>query len=198
MPKAMDPAIREQVLQAAARLLDSGSESAVTMRVIADETGVAVTTIYERFESREGLLHALTAYLAEDEAERFAQCQQVEQVFESFLKYAQEHPHRYKLLSESFLERLATGGALPGFELLKDRLARKLGGVSNDHDELALGITELMAGTVTGLLISLKNTEYQANVKRAGRSTLELILCAAVNDKKTTKPAPKRRTATSH
>jgi AcrR family transcriptional regulator len=176
MPKVADPLLRSAILAAAERLLERGSESAVTMRAVAEEAGIAVTTVYERFDGREGLLRALAVHFAATEAQKFLEWTTVEQVFDHYLDFAQANPYRYKLMVDSFFERLGSGSTVPGFELLKSLLAKRFGGNSAQYDELGMGIMELMAGTVMGLMAAGNNRDHQTRAKVAAKSTLDRIL----------------------
>jgi AcrR family transcriptional regulator len=176
MPKVANPLLRSEILSAAGRLLDRGSDSAVTMRAVAEEAGIAVTTVYERFDGREGLMRALAVHLAEDEARRLLDCKTMEELFDRYLEFAQAHPYRYKLMVDSFFERLETGATLPGVELAKCLLVRRVGGTPEQHEELALGIIELMAGAMTGMMAAGSNLENQRRAKSAAQSVLRLAL----------------------
>ncbi len=190
MPKTANPQLGTDILEAAARLLKQGSADAVTMRAVAEETGVAVTTIYERFGDRRGLLRALAEHFAQEEGRVLSKWTTIEQIFQQYPQFALAEPHRYKLLADTFLERVATSGS-PGFELVKKALAQRLGGTSDDQNDLALALVALLAGTVTGIVTAGENAEYQAWIRRAVKSLLDRVLA---NSQKTPKrlARPKR------
>jgi AcrR family transcriptional regulator len=54
------------ILVAAASAIDIGGESAVKVNVLAREVGVAVTSLYHHFGSREGLIEAAQAFRYQD------------------------------------------------------------------------------------------------------------------------------------
>jgi AcrR family transcriptional regulator len=176
MPKAVDPLIRNEILESAERLLDRGSERAVTMRALSDVTGIAVTTIYDRFEGHEGLLRALAERFALDEVRRLSKWHTIEEVFEHYLDYAQAKPHRYKLIVDTFWERLGRTEKVAGLELVKSLLAERLGGAPEDHEELGLGVIELMAGTVTAIMTAGKQVKFQKKARCGARAVLNRAL----------------------
>lgn len=176
MPRPADPLIRKEILDASERLLERGSEQAVTMRAVAEETGIAVTTIYERFDGREGLLRELTVHFADEEAKKLAKWKTIEEVFDHYLDFAQAHPHRYKMLADSFFERLGSGAPMPGFDLTKRMLAKRLGGRPGDYEELGLGVVQLLSGTVTAMTMAGEKREYQTKAKRAAKAALRRML----------------------
>src|SRR4051795_7365743 len=62
--------LREEILQAAARLLEeSGREDAVTLRAVARAVGISAPSIYAHFDAREQILDAVVAEAFEDLSE---------------------------------------------------------------------------------------------------------------------------------
>jgi len=177
MPRPTDPLIREEILTAAEELLDQGSATAITMRAISEKTGIAVTTIYERFGDRERLLRELAYHLSEVEARKVEQFTKLDEMLLFYFRYAEENPSRYELLAETFFERLE-GDGVPGYSLLKQRLAETLGGAPEDHEELAMGVLALLVGTVKGIMIVDESSPYREKIVQAAISTLRLILAA--------------------
>src|SRR4051794_15625381 len=56
---------REAIVREAAKLIHDGGEDALTVRAVADATGVAERTVYRHFESRDVLLQAAWKRMAE-------------------------------------------------------------------------------------------------------------------------------------
>ncbi len=185
MPRLADPKIGTEILDAATRLLDKDSADAVTMRAVSEQTGIAVTTIYERFGDRRGLLHSLALHVAEDEALMLSRWSTIEELFCRYLDFAQVSPHRYKLLADTFFERLESKSGVPGFDWLKTLLARRIGGTPEEHTELALGIVALLVGTVSGIVYAGEdNVGYQARVRNAATSVLTRALASKEKHRK--------------
>ncbi|MET9325293.1 TetR/AcrR family transcriptional regulator [Tsukamurella sp. NPDC003166] len=68
-PRALDPAVRNAVMDAAIRILGTEGRSALTARRLARETGTSTTVVYTYFGSMDDLhrhvrRHAITALLA--------------------------------------------------------------------------------------------------------------------------------------
>ncbi len=131
---------------------------------------------HQRFGDRDGLLRALALHIAQDEARVLSRWTTVEQIFEHYPQYAMEAPHRYKLLADTFLERVGTEDAAPAFHLLTEMLANRIGGTPADQRDLALGLTALMAGTVAGIVTAGENTQKREWVRRAVKSVLRRVL----------------------
>jgi len=106
-PRGEGSRLRQDILEAASRILEAtGSEQAVTLRAVARAVGISAPSIYAHFPDREaivdqlvaggfaeltaGLLAAMSAY--DRPADRLlAACR-------SYLRYAAEHPRRYRIL----------------------------------------------------------------------------------------------------
>jgi AcrR family transcriptional regulator len=176
MPKSPNPLISRKLLDAAEQLLESGSEAAVTLRRLSEKTGIAVTTIYERFHDRQGLMTALGQHVGEKENNKLANARSVTEIFDHYLRFARASPHRYKLVVDTFARRLKDGITPPSIELLKRALARQLGGTPEQYEERALGIIQLLIGAATAIRVGEQHRDIQAKALRAAKSALRLLL----------------------
>jgi AcrR family transcriptional regulator len=97
---------REKLVSAAAALLDSGGESAVTLRAVGQAVGVSHNAPYKHFKDRSALLAAVAiedfGMLAEEAAGiRLSPLEPMAKLRRSlgtFIDYGREHPSRYRLL----------------------------------------------------------------------------------------------------
>ena len=97
------------LIAAAAALLDSGGESAVTLRAVGAAVGVSHNAPYKHFKDRSALLAAV----ANDDftmlTNAFAKIRQsssmplikLQRALKAFIEYGQKHPARYRLLYSS-------------------------------------------------------------------------------------------------
>ena len=99
----------KKLVAAAAALLDSGGESAVTLRAVGHAVGVSHNAPYKHFKDRSALLAAVaiedltmltTAFagIRESSAEPM---DKLKRAFETFIDYGHKHPSRYRLLLSS-------------------------------------------------------------------------------------------------
>ena len=107
------------LIAAAAALLDSGGESAVTLRAVGAAVGVSHNAPYKHFKDRSALLAAV----ANDDftmlTNAFAKIRQssskplikLQRALKAFIEYGQKHPARYRLLYSS-PDLAAPGGDL--------------------------------------------------------------------------------------
>ncbi|MEU8959628.1 TetR family transcriptional regulator [Streptomyces sp. NPDC048518] len=98
------PLDREQVIEAAARLVKRHGPEALTMRALAAELGAAVTSIYWHVGNRESLLDALVdrtlADLGEIRATGRTPAQRVAAVARALRHQLLDHPHLVAMVHE--------------------------------------------------------------------------------------------------
>ena len=96
----------KKLVAAAAALLDSGGESAVTLRAVGHAVGVSHNAPYKHFKDRSALLAAVaiedlttltTAFVSIREFPS-EPMDKLKRALETFIDYAHEHPSRYRLL----------------------------------------------------------------------------------------------------
>jgi AcrR family transcriptional regulator len=105
-PRGAGHRLRDDLLNAAAQLLQEGGEAALTMRAVTRAVGAAPQSIYAHFTDREDLLWAvLRGWFAE--LERVLQQggnaesnprRRLEHLSRTYCRYGLMHPHRYRLL----------------------------------------------------------------------------------------------------
>ena len=96
----------KKLVAAAAALLDSGGESAVTLRAVASAVGVSHNAPYKHFEGRSALLAAvaiedfttLTAAFASIRSSQSKPMGKLKKALETFVEYGRAYPARYKLM----------------------------------------------------------------------------------------------------
>lgn len=124
-PKEHGEETREQLLEAAARLLSEEGVDAVSVRRLAQEVGTSTRAIYSLFGSKDGLLAAMYRRAAETFNRLHqavpVQTDPLDELIPLGLAYRQsalEEPHLYGLLF---------GGAVPGFRPSEEdmRLAQR-------------------------------------------------------------------------
>lgn len=96
----------QRLVAAAASLLDSGGEGAVTIRAVAQAVGMSHNAPYKHFTDRSALLSAvavqdftaLTNAFVEVRQLRVEPLAKLNRALTVFVSYAREHPARYRLL----------------------------------------------------------------------------------------------------
>lgn len=104
----LDPEVRrEQILDAAERVLAAGEPADLTFEQVAESAGVSRGLVYNYFGDRAGLLGAVLLRALEPLAEALEDQlaavgsepeQQLHRVIETYLRFAADHPAAWKLL----------------------------------------------------------------------------------------------------
>lgn len=108
----------DRLIVAAAKLLDSGGSSAVTLRAVAQAVGVSHNAPYKHFKDRNAILAAVAEVDFGDLTKAFLKAAEhpkpeaaLKQAVGAFFAYGRKHPARYRLLF-SDPDIAACGGSL--------------------------------------------------------------------------------------
>jgi AcrR family transcriptional regulator len=159
----MTASTAERLVAAAAELLDTGGESAVTLRAVGAAIGVSHNAPYKHFASRDDLLAAvatndfaaLTETWRQIRGSRDGSADRLVRVLDVAIRFAQDHPARYRLLFNSpeiaVREgplRLAAEGALDEFTAIieDEQAAGSLPPAPSNH------LAVVLFATVHGLI----------------------------------------------
>ncbi|WP_432840953.1 TetR/AcrR family transcriptional regulator [Dactylosporangium sp. CA-092794] len=128
--------LREEILQAAAGLLERSSRDAVTLRAIARAAGIAAPSIYPHFADRDAILDAVVSRAFETLGEHCAVAAagaengaaRVRAVAHAYAAFARERPGEYRLLFDRYPGNInpATpeyGSGRRAFQFLVDAIA---------------------------------------------------------------------------
>ncbi len=156
------PSTRDQLVAAAARLLDEGGPEAVTLRAVAQAVGVSHNAPYRHFEDKRALLTAVARAGFRELGSAFARASEtaasplaaLKLVVCLYFDFARRHPARYKLLfSDPDVGR--EGGELEIEALRAFGVVAGLVGAAQRSGELRAGrpaeFTALLYGAVHGL-----------------------------------------------
>ncbi len=133
-PRGEGSRLREEILDAAVRLIDAGGPERVTLRGVAREAGISAPSIYDHFADRTEILAAvLDRFLGELEAHIRAAIEQHEDPVDSllagceaYLTFSDQDPSRYAFLfryvpsADTDIPREPAAGEAEPFELLVD------------------------------------------------------------------------------
>jgi AcrR family transcriptional regulator len=154
MPPIPDKHLEERILKTARRLWRTRGESGLTLRAVAREAGTTTPSLYKRFRNKEALQLAL-AYRLRDElnAELFSS-PSIEEVYQRYLRYAEENPHEYELLRMSWGHFFSPGSPRPGRAWLLAQLAARFGGKPENYTRLFDALFLVCHGTATLLTVA--------------------------------------------
>ena len=147
MPRQPDPELEQRILHAASRLWARGGEKALTMRAVAKASGTTTPTVYERYRDRDDILRALRIQTRNDLFAALSRTRTLREALQAQLKFALEYSHAYEVLFDGVGKPPSLHEAWPSFNLMRQRVAEKIGGTPREHTRLMLAIWSLMHGT---------------------------------------------------
>jgi len=188
MPRHPDPDLEERILNAAHKLWHRGGDKALTLRAVARAAGTNTPAVYRRFKDRHELIRGLLLRIVERLGRQFAAGKTVEDMLEVYVQYALEEPHEYELFYTygHELNQKKRPGPLrpiresrPNFALVEHRLAKQLGGSSEEQTRLTLALWALAHGTSTLLLSKSLPQGHEEDLRSVTRTAVKVLLDGA-------------------
>jgi AcrR family transcriptional regulator len=164
MPRTADQSLEAKIVKAAHRLWRLHGSTSLTLRAVAVAAGTTTTTVYKRFRNKEALLLALAELVQIRITERTTSAPTIEESYRRFLKFADQHPHEYRLLwGPAWSELLGPGRPRPIKDWLLDKFAARFGGKPKDYVLSYYALFLLVHGTAS-LLIVTRNRRTKAEI----------------------------------
>jgi AcrR family transcriptional regulator len=183
LPRQADPQLEKRILDAACRLWSRGGEKALTMRGVADAAATTTPTVYERYRDRDDILRAVRLQTRAELFAALSRTGSLAQAFERYLEFAMEHPHAYTMLFDGFAQPPSLHEPWPSFNLLRQRLAERLGGTPRKHTRLMLSLWSLMHGTAMLLIQGGVAGPLRTQMFHACLDALEAIIAQDASSK---------------
>jgi AcrR family transcriptional regulator len=191
LPRQADPQLEQRILEAASRLRARGGEKALTMRAVAKCAGTTTPTVYERYRDRDDILRALRIQTRVELFATLRDCRTLAQTCQSYLEFALEHRHAYEVLYDKFAEPPSLHEPWPSFNLMRERLTKRLGGTPRQHTRLMLSIWSLMHGTAMLLIRGGAVGALRTQMFHACLDAVEVIVAETARSKGRTRSGPK-------
>jgi AcrR family transcriptional regulator len=185
VPRKADAALEGRILDVAYRLWSKGGEHALTMRAVARTAGTTTPTLYERFKDKDDLLDFLRDRARQKMFRAVERASSPVEVCRKGLKFALSHGNEYRLFSSDWAIRVGRKEPLPTFTFLKQRLAEKLGGLPDQHAQLALALVALVHGTAMVLLAEGVTPRVSREMKQACIAGCETLIVPTAGAKAT-------------
>ena len=147
MPRHPDPDLEQRILGAASRLWARGGEKSLTMRAVAKAAGTTTPTVYERYRDRQDILRALRLKTRSELFTALSRTRTLHEAVQRQLEFALENSHAYEVLFDGVGCPPSLHEPWPSFNLMRERVARQIGGAPREHNRLILAIWSLMHGT---------------------------------------------------
>lgn len=117
------------------------------MRAVAKAAGTTTPTVYERFRDRDEILRGLRLKTRRELFSRLSRAQTLREATERHLEFALENTYAYEVLFDGVGQPPSLNEPWPSFNLMRERLAREIGGTPRQHTRLMLALWSLMHGT---------------------------------------------------
>lgn len=190
MPRHPDPDLEDRILNAAQTLWKRGGEKSLTMRAVARAAGTNTPAVYRRFKDRRDLLRAMLLRTVARLRRRFEAGENLEAMAESYIEEALRLPHEYELFYTHGHELSPAKGSgrarpiresRPNFAFIELELAKRLGGVPEEHTRLALALWATLHGTASLLLSQTIPKEHAAELRSACRAAVKTLIRGSAN-----------------
>ena len=148
MPRQPDPELEQRILDAASRLWARGGEKALTMRAVAKAAHTTTPTVYGRYRDRGDILRALRLETRRELFSTLSRTGTLSQSVERYINFALDHSYAYEVLFDGVGKPPSLHEPWPSFNLMRERIASRIGGTPREHSRLMLAIWSLMHGAV--------------------------------------------------
>jgi AcrR family transcriptional regulator len=191
VPRHPDPDLEQRILAAASRLWARGGEKALTMRAVAHAAGTTTPTVYERYRDRDDILRALRLETRRELFAALSATRTLREAFQAHLEFALEHSHAYEVLFDGVGKPPSLHEPWPSFNLMRERVAKRLGGSPRQHTRLMLAVWSLMHGTSMLIIRGGFEGELRIQTVHACLDAFEGMLEAAARSKSLSHSGPK-------
>ncbi|HEY6372483.1 MAG TPA: TetR/AcrR family transcriptional regulator [Candidatus Sulfotelmatobacter sp.] len=147
MPRHPNPDLEQRILGAASRLWARGGEKGLTMRAVAKAAGTTTPTVYERYRDRDDILRALRLQTRRELFAALSRTRTLREAFHAHLEFALEHSHAYEVLFDGVARPPSLHEPWPSFNLMRERVAKRMGGDPRQQTRVMLAVWCLMHGT---------------------------------------------------
>jgi AcrR family transcriptional regulator len=191
LPRQADPQLEQRILEAASRLRAKGGEKALTMRAVAKASGTTTPTVYERYRDRDDILRALRIQCRVQLFARLRGSRTWAEACHSYLEFALENRHAYEVLYDKFAEPPSLHEPWPSFNLLRERLTKRLGGTPRQHTRLMLSLWSLMHGTAMLMIRGGAVGSLRTQMFHACLDAVEVVVAETARSKGKARSGPK-------
>ena len=149
------------------------------MRAVAKAAGTTTPTVYERYHDRDDILRALRLKTRSELFSALTRTRTLREAIQRQLDFALEHTHAYEVLFDGVGKPPSLHEPWPSFNLMRERLAKQLGGDPRRHNRIILAIWSLMHGTAMLIIRGGFEGALRTQAVHACLDTVESIIRAA-------------------
>lgn len=191
MPRHPDPELELKILDAASRLWARGGEKALTMRAVAKAAGTTTPTVYERFHHRDDILRALRLKTRAELFDALSRTRTLRESAQRYLEFALSHSHAYEVLFDGVGKPPSVHERWPSFNLMRERLAKRLGGTPFERTRLMMALWSVMHGAAMLIIRGRFDGDLRTQAVHACLDAFDAIVDSAANGKSSAHSGPK-------
>ena len=178
MPRKPDPDLELRILGAASRLWARGGEKSLTMRAVAKAAGTTTPTVYERYRDRSDILRSLRLQTRKNLFAALSGTRTLQEAVEGYMEFALANSHAYEVLFDSVGKPPSLHERWPSFNLIRERIAARLGGDAREHTRLMLAVWSMMHGAAMLIIRGHFEGSLKAQTVHACIDAIEAMLAS--------------------
>jgi len=161
------------------------------MRGVAKAASTTTPTLYERYTDRDDILRAVRIRTRVELFGALSRTRSLPQACQRYLEFALDNNHAYEVLFDGFAQPPSLYEPWPSFNLMRLRLAQRLGGSPRKHTRLMLSLWSLMHGTAMLMIRGGVTGPLRTQMIHSCLDALEAIAAQAARAKGKTYSGPK-------
>jgi AcrR family transcriptional regulator len=191
LPRQPDPDLEQRILDAASRLWARGGEKSLTMRAVAKAASTTTPTVYERYRDRDDLLRALRLQTRSQLFAVLSRTRTLREAVQRQLEFALDHSHAYEVLFDGVAKPPSLHEPWPSFNLMRERVAKRLGGTPREHTRLMIALWSLMHGAAMLIIRGRFEGALRVQAVHACLDACDAIVDSAARSKGLANSGPK-------
>lgn len=161
------------------------------MRAVAKAAGTTTPTVYERYRDRDDILRALRLQTRRELFAALSRTQTLREAFQAQLDFALANSHAYEVLFDGVAKPPSLHESWPTFNLMRERVAKRLGGTPRQHTRVMLAVWSLMHGAAMLIIRGGFEGMLRTQTVHACMDAFDNILDSAAHPRKTAHSGPK-------
>lgn len=161
------------------------------MRAVAKAAGTTTPTVYERYRDREDILRALRIKTRQELFSVLKGTRTLREAIQRQLDFALENSHAYEVLFDGVGRPPSLYEPWPTFNLMRERVTKRLGGTAPQHNRLMMSIWSLMHGTAMLIIRGGFEGTLRTQTIHACMDSVETLLRAAAKSHALVRTGPK-------
>jgi AcrR family transcriptional regulator len=161
------------------------------MRAVAKAASTTTPTVYERYRDRDDLLRALRLQTRSQLFAVLSRTRTLREAVQRQLEFALDHSHAYEVLFDGVAKPPSLHEPWPSFNLMRERVAKRLGGTPREHTRLMIALWSLMHGAAMLIIRGRFEGALRVQAVHACLDACDAIVDSAARSKGLANSGPK-------